>query len=144
MSSALSTSAVSSAPTTAEDQPLLGQSLEQLTDWVKAHGQPAYRGKQLHQWIYDKGVRSLGDITVFSKAWRAEIAAVPVGRAQLHLRSQAPDGTVKYLLRLQDGHIIEAVGIPTAKRLTVCVSSQVVAPWPVTSVQPAKGAFYAT
>jgi 23S rRNA (adenine2503-C2)-methyltransferase len=124
------------APTT-----LLGLSLEALTDWVQVQGQPRYRGKQLHQWIYDKGARSLQEITVFPKAWRAAMATVAVGRSHLHLRSVAPDGTVKYLLRLQDGHIIEAVGIPTAKRLTVCVSSQVGCPMACDFCATGKGGF---
>ena len=50
--------------------PLLGMNQAELTDWVQAQGQPAYRGKQLHQWLYDKGARSLADITVFPKSWR--------------------------------------------------------------------------
>jgi 23S rRNA (adenine2503-C2)-methyltransferase len=93
--------------------PLLGASLEELTVWVQQQKQPAYRGKQLHDWIYNKGVRHLYDISVFSKQWRAEVAEIPIGRSTLHYRSVAPDGTVKYLLRLADGEIIEAVGIPT-------------------------------
>lgn len=105
--------------------PLLGMSLTELTDWVQSQGQPAYRGKQLYQWIYQQGARSLGDITVFSKQWRAQVKDTPIGRSTLHYRSVASDGTVKYLLQLQDGQIVETVGIPTAKRLTVCVSSQV-------------------
>ncbi|MEM1291821.1 MAG: 23S rRNA (adenine(2503)-C(2))-methyltransferase RlmN [Cyanobacteria bacterium P01_H01_bin.162] len=121
--------------------PLLGQSLEELTDWVKAHGQSSYRGKQLHQWLYEKYARSLADVTVFSKEWRAEVAAVPVGRSQLHFRSVAPDGTVKYLLKLADGHIIEAVGIPTERRLTVCVSSQVGCPMACDFCATGKGGF---
>ncbi|MBP0013149.1 MAG: 23S rRNA (adenine(2503)-C(2))-methyltransferase RlmN [Roseofilum sp. SBFL] len=107
------------------DAPLLGQSLESLTTWVQDHGQPAYRGRQLHQWLYQKGARSLPEITVFPQAWRQEMAQVNIGRSTLHYRAIAPDGTIKYLLQLQDGEIIETVGIPTAKRLTVCVSSQV-------------------
>ncbi|MGB8697981.1 MAG: 23S rRNA (adenine(2503)-C(2))-methyltransferase RlmN [Thermosynechococcaceae cyanobacterium] len=105
--------------------PLLGASRSQLTDWVQQQQQPAYRGQQLHQWIYQKGVRSLGDITVFPKEWRDRIASIPVGRSTLEHRSAAQDGTVKYLLKLTDGQVIETVGIPTERRLTVCVSSQV-------------------
>jgi 23S rRNA (adenine2503-C2)-methyltransferase len=105
--------------------PLLGASKLQLTEWMEQQQQPAYRGQQLHQWIYQRGARSLSDITVFSKQWREEAMDVPVGRSILHHRSEAKDGTVKYLLKLADGQIIEAVGIPTARRLTVCVSSQV-------------------
>lgn len=99
--------------------PLLGRSLADLTTWVQQHGQPAYRGKQLHQWLYQQGARSLADISVFPKAWRAEMEAAGegvVGRSHLHYRAEAPDGTVKFLLRLQDGQIIEAVGIPTFRR----------------------------
>ncbi len=123
------------------EKPLLGASLAELTEWVEQQQQPAYRAKQLHQWIYQQGVRSLADISVFSKQWRASLAEVPVGRSTLHYRSEAPDGTVKFLLRMQDGQIIEAVGIPTAKRLTVCVSSQVGCPMACDFCATGKGGF---
>ncbi len=96
--------------------PLLGASLTELTQWVQQQGQPAYRGRQLHQWIYEKGARSLSEISVFPKQWREALVDVPIGRSTLHYRSEAPDGTVKYLLRLADGSIIETVGIPTFSR----------------------------
>ncbi|WP_069790603.1 23S rRNA (adenine(2503)-C(2))-methyltransferase RlmN [Cyanobacterium sp. IPPAS B-1200] len=104
---------------------LLGKSLPELTDWVQQQGQPSYRGKQLYQWLYQKGARSLLDITVFPKQWREENQNHDIGRSHIDYYNTAPDGTRKYLLKLKDGLIIEAVGIPTAKRLTVCVSSQV-------------------
>ncbi|MDJ0736707.1 MAG: 23S rRNA (adenine(2503)-C(2))-methyltransferase RlmN [Nostocaceae cyanobacterium] len=121
--------------------PLLGGSLEELTAWVVQQGQPAYRGKQLHDWIYHKGVRSLADISVFSKKWRAEVAQVPIGRSTLHYHSVAPDETVKYLLQLADGQIIETVGIPTDKRLTVCVSTQVGCPMACDFCATGKGGY---
>lgn len=105
--------------------PLLGQSLSELTAWAIAQGQPAYRGQQLHNWIYGKGARSLADITVLPKAWRSQVQDYPIGRSQPIARSEALDGTTKYLLQLEDGETIETVAIPTAERLTVCVSSQV-------------------
>ncbi|WP_414583498.1 23S rRNA (adenine(2503)-C(2))-methyltransferase RlmN [Scytonema sp. PCC 10023] len=121
--------------------PLLGASVEELTAWVHDQGQPAYRGKQLHEWIYQKGVRSLSDISVFSKQWRAELAEIPIGRSKIHHRSVAPDGTVKYLLQLADSQIIESVGIPTEKRLTVCVSSQVGCPMACDFCATGKGGY---
>jgi 23S rRNA (adenine2503-C2)-methyltransferase len=127
--------AVSSIP------PLLGASLAELTEWVTQQQQPSYRGKQLHQWLYQQGGRSLADISVFPKQWRANLANVPVGRSTLHYRSEAPDGTVKFLLRLADGQIIETVGIPTDKRLTVCVSSQVGCPMACDFCATGKGGF---
>ncbi|MBW4536634.1 MAG: 23S rRNA (adenine(2503)-C(2))-methyltransferase RlmN [Pleurocapsa minor HA4230-MV1] len=120
---------------------LLGKSLSELTTWVQDRGQPAYRGKQLHQWLYQKGARSLGDISVLPKPWREEMADYPLGRSTIHYRSVAPDQTRKYLLRLADGLIIEAVGIPTAKRLTVCVSSQVGCPMDCDFCATGKGGF---
>jgi 23S rRNA (adenine2503-C2)-methyltransferase len=121
--------------------PLLGASLAELTEWVKEQQQPAYRGKQLHQWLYQQGGRSLAEISVFPKQWRTNLAEVPVGRSTLHYRSEAPDGTVKFLLRLADGQIIETVGIPTDKRLTVCVSSQVGCPMACDFCATGKGGF---
>ncbi len=135
--------------------PLLGASLTELTEWVQQQGQPAYRGRQLHQWIYQKGARSLSEITVFSKQWREALVDFPIGRSTLHYRSESPDGTVKYLLRMADGHIIETVGIPTfsrggddstenpksKERLTVCVSSQVGCPMACDFCATGKGGF---
>ena len=142
--------------------PLLGASLSELTQWVQQQEQPAYRGRQLHDWIYQKGARSLSEISVFPKQWREALADVSIGRSILHYRSEAPDGTVKYLLRLADGHIIETVGIPTfarggddstqnlkskiqnpksKERLTVCVSSQVGCPMACDFCATGKGGF---
>ncbi|MEA5549763.1 23S rRNA (adenine(2503)-C(2))-methyltransferase RlmN [Anabaena cylindrica UHCC 0172] len=121
--------------------PLLGASVTELTAWVQQQGQPAYRGKQLHNWIYDKGVRSLADISVFPKSWREQVADVPIGRSSLHYRSVAPDDTVKYLLKLADGEIVEAVGIPSDRRLTVCVSTQVGCPMACDFCATGKGGY---
>lgn len=129
-----------STPPTA-DRPLLGSTLDELTAWVESQGQPKYRGQQLYKWIYHQGARSLTDISVFPKSWRAELAAVEVGRSHLHHKSEARDGTVKYLLQLADGQIIETVGIPTQKRLTVCVSSQVGCPMACDFCATGKGGF---
>jgi 23S rRNA (adenine2503-C2)-methyltransferase len=128
MVTATTTDKTASSVTPLDELPLLGRSAAALSEWVVQQGQPAYRGKQLHQWIYQKGIRSLDEVTVFSKQWRAQVKDFPVGRSHLHHRSISPDGTVKYLLKLSDGHIIEAVGIPSDQRLTVCVSSQIGCP----------------
>lgn len=111
--------------TTETKEVLLGKSLPELTAWVEKQGQPTYRGKQLYQWLYEKGAKSLQEITVFPKQWRENQQENIIGRSHIDYISTAQDGTRKYLLKLEDGLIIETVGIPTPKRLTVCVSSQV-------------------
>ena len=126
---------------TQSQQPLLGMNQAELTTWVQAQGQPAYRAKQLHQWVYGKGVRSLEEITVFPKSWRQAMEKVSIGRSVIHHRSVAADETVKFLLRLDDGQIIETVGMPTEKRLTVCVSSQVGCPMACDFCATGKGGF---
>jgi len=131
----------SAQPQSSSIPPLLGASLSELTEWVQQQGQPAYRGRQLHEWIYQKGARCFGEISVFPKQWREALIDIPIGRSTLHYRSEAPDGTVKYLLRMADGHIIETVGIPTDKRLTVCVSSQVGCPMACDFCATGKGGF---
>ncbi|MEL7038843.1 MAG: 23S rRNA (adenine(2503)-C(2))-methyltransferase RlmN [Cyanobacteria bacterium J06592_8] len=124
-----------------DQKPLLGLSLKELTAWVQQQGQPTYRGKQLYQWIYQKGSKSLAEITVFPKQWRETVADVAIGRSSIHYRSVASDKTVKYLLKLADNQIIETVGIPTEKRLTVCVSSQVGCPMACDFCATGKGGF---
>ncbi|NKB18273.1 MAG: 23S rRNA (adenine(2503)-C(2))-methyltransferase RlmN, partial [Pseudanabaena sp. CRU_2_10] len=121
--------------------PLLGQSLEELTIWVERTGQPRYRGKQLHDWLYQKGAHNLEEITVFPKVWRQEMASTEIGRSQIHHRTKTKDGTNKFLLRLADGAIVETVGIPTSKRLTVCVSTQVGCPMDCNFCATGKGGF---
>ncbi len=132
---------VTTTETTQTNAPLLGMSLTDLTTWVQEQGQPAYRGKQLYQWIYQQGAKSLADITVFSKQWRESVKDTPIGRSTIHHRAVSSDGAIKYLLQLQDGQIVEAVGIPSAKRLTVCVSSQVGCAMACTFCATGKGGF---
>ena len=92
--------------------PLLGLSSEELTRWVIEQGQPSYRAKQLHQWLYTRNIRSLDEVTVFPKSWR-EQNKTTVGRSTIALKTPTPDGTVKFLLALADGQTVETVGIPS-------------------------------
>lgn len=107
---------------------LLGMSPEDLQAWLASTGQPSYRVRQLQQWIYHRGARHLRAITVLPQDWREVHQNVGIGRSRLVQQVQAGDGTTKLLLGLEDGNNIEAVGIPTADRLTVCISSQVGCP----------------
>ena len=118
-----------------EARPLLGMGLSALEQWAKQHGQAAFRGRQLHDWLYAKGARSLDQVSVLPKAFRDALSAQPpsgafdwMGRSREIHRSIASDGTTKLLLGTHDQLSIETVGIPAEGRLTVCVSSQVGCP----------------
>ena len=109
--------------------------LPALEQWAVGHGQAAFRGRQLHDWLYAKGARSLDQVTVLPKVFRDQLAAQPpsgaadwIGRSRELHRSVARDGTTKLLLGTHDGLSLETVGIPAEGRLTVCVSSQVGCP----------------
>ena len=54
----------------APEPPLLGLGLAELETWAQSQGQPAFRGRQLHSWIYERGARSLQEISVLPAAWR--------------------------------------------------------------------------
>ena len=124
-----------SAEPAAPALPLLGMGLPALEQWATSHGQAAFRGRQLHDWLYAKGVRNLEAVSVLPKAFRKQLTAQPpsgafdwIGRSRELHRSVARDGTTKLLLGTADGLSIETVGIPSEGRLTVCVSSQVGCP----------------
>ena len=109
---------------------LLGFSLEELEVWAKSQGQPAFRGRQLYDWLYLKGVKDIDQITVLPKSWREDLKqkGVFVGRLKEVARSISKDQTTKLLLETHDGEKLETVGIPSEQRLTVCLSSQVGCP----------------
>ncbi len=128
--------AATAGPPAADPSPLLGMGVAALEQWAVDHGQAAFRGRQLHDWLYAKGARRLADVSVLPKAFREQLeAAAPpsgsadwIGRSREMHRSVARDGTTKLLLGTHDGLSIETVGIPAEGRLTVCVSSQVGCP----------------
>ncbi len=106
---------------------LLGLSVNQLEAFAVELGQPAFRGRQIHDWLYSKGARNIDAITVLPKVWRRYLheRGVIVGRLQEIKRVVASDETTKLLLGTTDGDNLETVAIPTEHRLTVCVSSQI-------------------
>lgn len=109
---------------------LLGSSIQELEEWAKDKGQPAFRGRQIHDWIYSKGVKDIDEITVLPKQWRQDLKlnGIKLGRLKEIERHISNDMTTKLLLETSDGEKIETVGIPTEERLTVCLSSQVGCP----------------
>ena len=113
-----------------ETKYLLGLSSLQLEQWAESEGEKAFRGRQIHQWIYDKGAKDIDSITVLSRDWRDSLQnrGIKIGRLKEVDRFVSTDETTKLLLGTVDGEYIETVAIPTSNRLTVCVSSQIGCP----------------
>jgi len=121
---------VKKIPQLSSNTSLLGLSSEDLEEFARQEGEQPFRGRQIHEWIYERGAKSLDSITVLPKKWRdlLDNKGIKIGRLDEIHRVIAEDETTKLLMGTFDGEIIETVGIPTDKRLTVCVSSQIGCP----------------
>lgn len=101
-------------------------SFEQLKAEMLAAGEPAFRAKQVYEWIWKKAARSfdaMGNIPKTTREWLSEkfsLQIVTTAEAQI-----SSDRTIKSSFQLHDKNLIEGVLIPTRERVTACVSSQV-------------------
>lgn len=91
-------------------------------------GQPAYRSKQVYEWLWKLGAKRFEDMTNIPAALRTALAdKFTFNSIAVDVRQQSSDGTIKTRYKLFDDHKIETVLIPVPedKRFTACVSSQV-------------------
>ena len=111
---------------------LLGCSIKDLENVALNYGEAAFRGRQIYSWIYNYKNRSKGidEINVLPLKFRNQLKKEGFIYRELSLKEKnlANDGTLKLLLSTRDNENVECVGIPTEKRLTACLSSQVGCP----------------
>ncbi len=99
---------------------------EQLTDFFKTHGEQAFRSKQVYEWLWKKHATTFDEMTNLSSKTRALLNEHFVINAIATIEEQvSADRTIKNAFKLHDGNIVEGVLIPTPKRMTACISSQV-------------------
>jgi len=104
---------------------LLGKTPEELSAVAQEVGLPAFAGKQMAQWLYQKKVRSIDQMTNLSKQGREALRErYELGLTEPIEVQTSRDGTRKYLFPAGEGQFIEAVMIPDQDRKTLCVSSQ--------------------
>ncbi len=97
-----------------------------LKDYMLANGFKAYNGDQLYKWIYEQHVFDFDLMTNVSKDLRLFLKENMVIRdLEIANKQVAVDSTVKYLLKLDDGHLIETVLMNHDYGKSVCVTSQV-------------------
>jgi 23S rRNA (adenine2503-C2)-methyltransferase len=98
----------------------------ELEDAAEALGLPRFRGRQIFQWIHQRGVTDFARMTSLPQELREGLAArATISEPVLDTKQVSSDGTTKFLLRLADGRRIEAVYIPDTPAQTFCVSTQV-------------------
>lgn len=106
-------------------RPLVGLNLEQLKEVARECGMPAFAAKQMAQWLYEKRVTSIDEMTNLSLRARARLTeSYCMGLSAPKAEARSADGTVKYLFEGVGGRDVEAVMIPDRERATLCVSSQ--------------------
>ena len=104
---------------------LLGYSLESLEAFFTDINEPKFRAKQLIKWIHQKGVLDFSQMTDFNKILREKLELIACLKTPMIEKVyKSPEGTIKYLVKLESGSMIEMVRIPEKKRMTLCISSQ--------------------
>lgn len=109
-----------------EKKDIRALSKEELRDFFVSKGDKAFRGNQVYEWLWNKGAHSFEDMTNISKETRAQLEEnFVINHIKVDTLQKSKDGTIKNAVQLHDGLIVESVLIPTSKRTTACVSSQV-------------------
>jgi len=107
---------------------LAGLTLQELENFMMELKATKFRAKQIHNWIYEKSVSSIDEMTNLSKDFREELKSIAkVTDVKVRTKQVSKDGTIKYLVEYPDGECVETVLMRFDNRanLTACVSSQV-------------------
>ncbi len=110
----------------AEKQDIRALSADEISSFFTENGEKAFRAKQVTEWLWKKAAHSFDEMTNLSKSTRKlldehfVINAVTVEEKQI-----SEDRTIKSSFKTSDGKFVEGVLIPTASRMTACISSQV-------------------
>ncbi|HKR06522.1 MAG TPA: 23S rRNA (adenine(2503)-C(2))-methyltransferase RlmN [Bacteroidia bacterium] len=100
--------------------------LAELEEFFLSHDEKKFRAKQVYEWLWKKSASSFSEMSNLSKLTRELLEQnFVINAIEIDSTQKSKDRTIKNAFRLFDNHIIEGVLIPTASRMTACVSSQV-------------------
>src|SRR5687767_6332769 len=104
---------------------LVGLNGAELTSFLTALGEPAYRGKQIFAALQQRRLQSFDEMTDLPRSLRETISE-KAAAATLTAESKyvSTDGTRRYLMMTHDNLPVETVFIPEERRDTICFSSQ--------------------
>ena len=89
-------------------------------------GARPFHARQIYGWIYRRGVVDFARMTDLPTDLRAQLERTfAIRTPTVSARSESADGTIKFLMRLDDGREVETVFIPDTPAMTFCVSTQV-------------------
>lgn len=99
---------------------------QQLQEFFVSRGDKSFRGAQVYEWLWQKSAHSFEAMTNISKATRQMLEDnFVINHIRVDQMQRSSDGTIKNAVKLHDNLTVESVLIPTPKRTTACVSSQV-------------------
>ena len=105
---------------------LKGLSLQEIEGLVESLGEKPYRARQIYEWVFQKDVSGIGEMTNLSFSLRNRLSELAfLTRLSIADKRTSSDGTSKYLFILEDDNSIESVLIPDEDRLTLCISTQI-------------------
>jgi 23S rRNA (adenine2503-C2)-methyltransferase len=100
--------------------------LDELKEFFVSHGDKAFRAQQVYEWLWMKSAKDFDQMTNLSLQTRELLKThFTINFIQVDHMQRSADGTIKNAVTLHDGLVVESVLIPTEKRITACVSSQV-------------------
>ena len=101
-------------------------SKEELQDFFVSQRLPSFKGGQVYQWLWQKGVHDFELMTNLSLRHRNLLNEYfEIKHINIDFQQRSTDGTIKNAVKLFDHLVVESVLIPTSTRSTACVSSQV-------------------
>lgn len=100
--------------------------LEELKAFFVEQGEKPFRAQQAYDWLWIKSAKSFDQMTNLSLETREMMKKhFVINHIKVDKMQRSADGTIKNAVTLHDGLVVESVLIPTEKRITACVSSQV-------------------
>ncbi len=100
--------------------------VEQLTQLFKEINEPAFRAKQVYDWLWAKSAINFDQMSNLSKNLRDYLNTnFAINAVQISELQVSADRTIKCAMRLHDNYVVESVLIPHQTRYTACISSQV-------------------
>ena len=112
--------------TASEKRDIRQLSLDDIKDFFVAEGDQAFRAKQVYEWLWKKSAKDFDQMTNISLQTREKMKAhFDIKHVKVDQMQRSNDGTIKNAVKLHDNLIVESVLIPTEKRITACISSQV-------------------
>ena len=109
-----------------DQENIIGLSREEIGDRLLNLGLQKFRNGQVWHWLYHKGATSFEEMTTLSKKVRAQLGQTfSIKRPMVGEKQTSSDGTIKWLIKFEDGAKAETVFIPEEDRGTLCISSQV-------------------